>query len=551
MNVRFAGLGAVVGTIVFLWPARDGLFGDPNGEVHNHLWFFAHTLLGLQANAPAGWDVPLMDPPNLPWFALGWLGSPTLAWNVTAVANVLLACFGGWVLGREVTGRPIGALVAMASIGWSPFLGGAIEFGVSEAWPLGWYALHLAAMVRLRTDVRPRVWLAAGVTLGVFALSGWYHAAFALVVAPLVALHIRRRAVFWAGAIALAMVLPRLWDLVPHLGVWSDRAAGLSDPTNIRQWQKQERYGIDLLRFFPSTDRFTPSYSVYLGSIAVTLGILGGRRAWVWLAMAAPLWVLALGHWLRIGGNVVVEVPLPAGWLVQGLDSARFVTHWYRASGPATVLLGAAAAWGAVAVERRFSVWFFGPTDARATADARATSSGSARRGRWLLAGSGPLLLALILVDSLALSSTRWPRVAAPLPLPPDLPLSGAVLDLPVDDNRTRPEVFGTRRPYWMWQLTHRQPVAENHEAADSVLAASGEARALQLACGGLPRARPGAGAAGEILPGSEDVGLKELGFTAVVVHAQLAPDGCAAAVEARFGAAMADAEGARMFGVR
>ncbi len=551
MNPRLAGLVAILGTIVFLWPARDGLFGDPNGEVHNHLWFFAHTLVGLQANVPAGWDVPLMDPPNLPWFALGWLASPTIAWNLVAVANVLLACFGGWILGRELTGRSIGALVGMATVGWSPFLGGAIEFGVSEAWPLGWYALHLAAMERLKTDSRPRVWVTAGLTLGVFALTGWYHAAFALVVAPIIALRIRRRTVFWAGAIALIIVLPRFLELLPHVGVWADRAAGLSDPTDIRQWQKQERYGIDLLRFFPSTTRFTPSYSVYLGSIAVLLGALGGRRAWAWLAMATPLWILALGHWLRIGGNVVVEVPLPAGWLVQALDSARFVTHWYRASGPATVLVGAAAAWGAVAVERQLSVWFFGPTGAAASVGEGAASSGLSRLGRGLLVALGPVLVGLVLVDSLALSSTRWPRVAAPLPTPPELPLLGPVLDLPIDDNRTRPEAFGTRRPYWMWQLTHRQPVAENYESADTVLAASGEARALQTACGGLPRARPGAAAAGEILQGSEDVGLKELGFTAVVVHAQLAPDGCAAAVEARFGAAVADVEGARMFGVR
>ncbi len=551
MNARFAGFLGIVGTIIFLWPARSGLLGDPNGEVHNHLWFFAHTLVGLQANVPAGWDVPLMDPPNLPWFALGWLISPTLAWNVVAVANVLLACFGGWILGREVTQRPIGALVGMATIGWSPFLGGVIEFGVSEAWPLGWYALHLAAMERLKSDARPRVVVAAGLTLGIFALTGWYHAAFALVVAPLVALRVRRLAVFWAGAIALLMVVPRFLDLLPHLGVWADRAAGLSDPTDIRQWQKQERYGIDLLRFFPSTTSFTPSYSVYLGSITVILAALGGRRAWGWALSAAPLWVLALGHWLRIGGDVALPFPLPAGWLVEQLDSARFVTHWYRASGPATVLLGAAAAWGAVAVERRFSVWHFGPTGALPSIGAPTPSSGSSPLGRWLLVGLGPVLVALLLADSLALSSTRWPRVAAPLPTPPDLPLSGPVLDLPIDDNRTRPEVFGTRRPYWMWQLTHRQPVAENYEAADAVLAASGEARALQTACGGLPRARPGAATAGDVLAGSEGVTLRALGFTAVVVHAELAPEGCAAAVEARLGAAVVEVQGARMFWVR
>ena len=78
---RFGAIGAVLGTAVFLWPARSGLIGDPTYEVHNHLWYFAHALVGIQGNFPAGWDLPLMDPPNLPWFALGWLVSPAAAWN--------------------------------------------------------------------------------------------------------------------------------------------------------------------------------------------------------------------------------------------------------------------------------------------------------------------------------------------------------------------------------------------------------------------------------------------------------------------------------------
>ena len=73
--------------------------------------------------------------------------------------------------------------------------------------------------------------------------------------------------------------------------------------------------------------------------------------------MAAPLQVLALGHWLRLGGiPVKVEGPLlmPAGWLVDHVETIRYITHWYRAAGPATVLLAAAAATGAGALERRW-----------------------------------------------------------------------------------------------------------------------------------------------------------------------------------------------------
>lgn len=516
---------ALVGSTLFLWPARIGLLGDPAGETHNHLWFFAHTLLGLRANVPDGWDVPLMDPPNLPWFALGWLVSPAVAWNLVAVANVALGCFGGWVLGKQVGGTRSGAFVGMAAVGWSPFLGGAIDFGVTEAYPLGFFALHVAMMERLRAEPGSRrVAAAAGLALGLFALSGWYHAAFALGVAPLLAWRARSRLVAFVGTLALLLVLPRFLQLLPHLDVWSERAAGLSDATDIRQWQRQERYGIDALRFLPSLTTFTPSVSVYLGVVLVATSLLGGRASLPWIAMAVPLYVLALGHWLRVGGHVVkLEGPLlmPAGWLVNGWEWPRFITHWYRAAGPATVLLAAAAAAGAGRAER----WAAG------------------RRWAAIL---GPGIAALALADSLALSSTRWPRVAAPLPAPAALPLDGPVLDLPLDNNRTPPELYGSRRPYWMWQLSHRQAVAENYEAADSVLRESGEARTLQAACGGLPTARPGAAEADAVATGSEGVSLWSLGFRWIVVHDALAPSGCIEAVTARFGPPEAEVVGAQ-----
>ncbi len=539
----------LVGTLLFLWPERAGLLGDPIGETHNHLWYFAHAWAGLQADFPADWSLPLMDPPNLGWFALGWAWSPTAAWNLVAIGNVVLGGVGGATLGWVLTRSRAGACVGLAAVAWSPFLGGAIDFGVTEAEPLGWYALHLAAMVRLRDDPRPRVWLAAGATLGAFALTGWYHAAFALVPAAPLALWVRRREALYAGGLALLMVLPSFLEILGHLAVWQDRAAGLSDPTRIRAWRIQERYGIDLLRFGPSTVRFTPSYSVYVGVGIVGLAAVAGRRGAAWAALATPLYVLALGHWLRVGGEPVLlggeALKLPAGRLVEAWPHARFVTHWYRAAGPASGCMAAAASLGAAAVERWCSERFFGPTAAVPPGAMSPASSGPGAGRRWLLVAIGPLLACVLLADSLALSSTRWPRVAAPLPVPPALVLDGPVLDLPVDDNRVRPEQVGSRRPAWMWQLTHRQPVTENYEGADTVLARSDQARALQRACGGLPVPRPGAPDAGRVDPDSDGVGLRALGVRWVVVHHALAPVGCVEAVVTALGAPTEGVEGA------
>ncbi len=515
---------AACGVAVFLWPARLGLLGNPGGETHNHLWALAQARLGLEVNVPDGWDVPLMDPPNLLWFWLGWLVSPVVAWNLTAVANVAIGLCGGAWLGWEVSRTRSGAWVAAAATGFSPFLAGAIDFGVTEAWPLGLYAAHVAAMERMRNRPDRRTTVVAGVLLAAFALSGWYHACFALLIAPLLALRVGHREALLAGAVAAVLVFPRFWGLLPHLEVWQERAAGLSDPAPIRAWLSVERYGIDLLRFLPSTSQFSPSYSVYLGVVVVLLAAVGAKRSLPWLLMATPLWVLALGHWLRVGGvPVTLEEPvlMPAGWLVDRVPLLRFITHWYRAAGPATVLLAAGAAVGA----GRLEGWL----------------SGSGRlRFAALLA---PALAALVLLDSIGLSGTRWPRVAAPLPAPPFATFSGPVLDLPIDDNRTDPAMYGSRRPYWLFQVAHEAPVAENYEAADSVLMRSGEARRLQTACGGLPRSRPGAVHAGEEAPGSGAVTLRSLGFAEVVVHRRLAPPGCEAAVRAQLGSPFEEVE--------
>jgi hypothetical protein len=515
-------LGALAGTLLFCWPSEPGLLGTRFGEVHNHLWEFAQEVAGLQANFPGGWDLPLMDPPNLPFFALGWLHSPVAAENAIAVGNVLLGALGGWRLGRAIERlhrrpRPVAPWVGMAAVAWSPFLGGAIEFGVTESWPLGWFALHLAEMVELRRRASAATTARAGLFLGIFALSGWYHALFAAICCPLVAAWVRRPHVFAVALVAAAIPLPRFLDILGRLDTWRDRAIGLSHAIDIVDRHRIHSHGADLLDFLPTLGTRTPSHASYLGVSLVLLAALAARRSFPFLLAAVPLWLQALGHWLRIDGRVLripFPVEMPAGFLVEHSDTLRMITHWDRAAGPASVLLAAAAVAGATAIRTRARL-------------------------------AGPALALVILVDSLALSPTRWPRVAHAVEVPGevreliDLAAAngpGPVLDLPIDDNKLPPETATSRRPYWLWQAWHRLPVAEHYEGYESVLRLSGQARRMQSRCGGLPSSRAGARDARKAAD-SDPVTLRELGFRYVVVHRALAPTSCAPAVESELGA--------------
>lgn len=519
---RAAVLVAVAGTILFLWPTQPGLLGTRYGETHNHLWEFSQEMAGLVANAPAGWDLPLMDPPNLPFFALGWLYSPVAGHDAIAIGNVLLGALGGWRLGRAVERlhrrrRTAAPWVGMAAVAWSPFLGGAIEFGVTESWPLGWFALHVAEMVELRRRASLATAARAALFLGVFALSGWYHALFAGVACPLLAAWVRRPHVLAVGLVGAAIPLPRFLDLVGRLDTWQDRTIGLSHPTDILGRHRIFAHGADLLDFLPTTLSRTPSHSAYLGVTIVLLAALGGRRAVPFLASALPLWILALGHWLRLGGRVIrlpFPVELPAGFLVDHVEALRVVSHWDRAAGPASVLLAAAAAAGATAIRPR---------------------------ARWV----APAVALAVLADSVAFSPTRWPRLAHSVELPAEvlelMALAaehgpGSVLDLPMDDNDLPTDTASSRRPYWLWQAWHRLPVAAHYEGYESVLMRSGRARTLQARCGGLPVARPGANETRRNAEGSDPVTLAQLGFRYVVLHRANAPEGCAEAIEAALG---------------
>ncbi len=472
---------ALLAGLVFTWPlARHPLWvlGHPAGEADNHLWMLWRALRGgvgelagqPLANLPDGLPIPLMDPINLALALPGLLIDPALGYSQALVANLALAFAAGWWLARELGAGRGGALVAGVGALSAPFLSGVIAFGITESWSAGWIGLHAAALLAWARDGRAR-WLAlASGCLAAFALSGWYHALFGLVVElPLVVWALRRGArlpgLLLQGAVAGLAVLPRLLTFLEVRGFWQGRwRPPLGAPPVFQpQWRETPVAGTDLLNLLlPSLETVPISKSVYLGLALLTLALAAGRRALPLLAICLPLWALALGHWLSVGGHTELlgrQWSLPALWLTRAFPALEGLSHWHRAAGPAVVFLAAAAGLGAERLAGARAGWLAG----------------------------------VVLLDSLLFSQTPWPRDQYD-PRPPAayaaLEGPGAVVQLPFDNGREEFDPEAVPRIYNRWQPWIDRPVAENYEGPDAMLRASRLIAAADRLCG-VPSTQP------------------------------------------------------------
>lgn len=461
-------LGALCAT-AFLWPAAwvpGGVAGDPLGETDNHLWMLwrATTDLPLPvANLPEGVGLPLMDPVNLLLFWPGALASPAAGWTTLRVGSVLLALAGGYALSRCAAGHR-GALVGMVALGCAPFFAGMLDFGITESWPVGLLALHVALLVR---HARAGGWgsaALAGLTLGGVALAGWYFAVFGLVVSatvvPALLWRSRRPGLVLQGGLALLLVLPRFLDFLALDDRWSHRWYPPSPrpPPHFAEWRDLTLRGTDLLNLvLPHPEVLHPGKSSYLGLVTLGLAAVGlwrrPRQALPWLAASLPFVVLALGFWPRVAGHSV-GIPGPPTLLVELVPALMGLSHWERALAGALPFLAVAAAVGVDAVPR--------------------------------LRRAAPVLALAILVDSLALSGAAWPRTVIAPDTPAglaSLPGRDGVVQLPFDNGRA-PFSKEPPRRYNRWQVTLDRPVSENYEGVDALLARSSLVAAAHGRCG-------------------------------------------------------------------
>ena len=447
----------------------NAVLGNSLGETDNHLWMFwraSQRLLGRTealGNAPVGIHIPLMDPINLPAYLPGALVSPELGWRTLIWFNVGLAMLGGYLLARQWT-SPRGARVAMVACGATPFLSGVLDFGISESWTLGWFLLHTALLVAHGRDGKTWQAVGAGLCLGAVGLSGWYHASYGLLweamLVPALLVRWRRPGLVWQGLIGALMVVPALLAFLPQRSMWEPRwrLPSPGPPGPRPDWGELPVFGVDLLTFVvPHPEVVSPSKATYLGLVVLALCVVGLVRApkkTVGLvAMAVPFLVLALGYWPSIAGKAW-GFPGPAKWLVDRVPALTGMSHWFRATGPAAVLVAVAAGVGAGAV--------------------------CAQRP-WLTR----VLLVAVLADGLVGSPTAWPRPAYDVNVPASISVlagEGGLVQLPFDNGRTD---FSDDPPrlYNRWQVGHGRPVSENYEGVDALLAQSALVAPIDQAC--------------------------------------------------------------------
>ena len=281
-------LAGVLATLTtFPWVFRPWhVPGSPVVEADNHLWMLwrAGQGPGVWSNWPDGDPRPLLDVVHAPFGAVMAV-DPAFAYGLVWWANALLAGVAGWWLAREAGASRAGAMVGLAVLATAPAAGGALVFGLTEAAPLGWLALYLAAALRAGRDGAPWAIWTGIVGLAGFALSGWYNAFFGLIAAAVALgwVAARRGAlvpVLAQGVGAFVVVLPVFLAFLAH-----GDAEGLAarDPgawVFRPDWRHAPDWGTDPLNLvLPSLHGTELARTAYLGVAAMVLGGSGrGRR---------------------------------------------------------------------------------------------------------------------------------------------------------------------------------------------------------------------------------------------------------------------------------
>ena len=467
---------AAVALLVFSWPqtwSSQFVWADSFGEADNHLWMFwaaAQFGIGGMSNAPDGVHIPLMDPINLPPFWLGQtLGGAVWGWRLMIWTNLLVALVGGYGLARELAG-PRGAWIGMVGTATAPPLAGFMDFGMTESWTIGWIALHAWMLIALAR--RGGWWraLAAGLSLGAIAMSGWYHALYGLILeailVPILWWQSRRISVVLQGGIGFLISLPLWFQLQANRAIWEARwRAPAPGPPGRREpwmdgegWRELPIFGTDLLNFvLPTVETVRPAKCAYLGLVLILLagwGVIKNTRvAGAMIGLSVPFLLLALGPWPTVGGQAI-GVPGPAYGLVQAFSDLSGMTHWERAVGVAVPFWAVAAAVGASHLPRKPGVQF--------------------------------AVLLCLLMDSIAFSGVEWPRSSYSVQAPAGLAAldgTGGIVQLPFDNHRIE-HAHEPARIYTRWQMDHQRMISENYEGIDSVLRESELLQVLDSSCG-------------------------------------------------------------------
>jgi hypothetical protein len=332
-------------SVALTWPLALTLstesIGSPHGDGLKHLWtlwwiraeVMAKGAIPFQTqlvNYPEGMALYPIEPLNgLLVVLLAPLSVVTVS-NLAALANLTLIGVCGALLGRRVSGEPLGGLAAGVLLQTSAVALFTLHVGVGELQHLWWLPLGLLAWLNHKEtqSFKSAVWL--GLSLGLAALSCFYHGfflGFSVAVLSLFTLPLRgslpgvllRYAV--AAGLGLALVLPVMRtfsssygeDERPSVGLLAyitqehgqpvtDPSSARLDPLDLVSPRRDERATA-------SPERMGYGGGRYLGLPALALGLLAlwrsPRQAMLWVVLALLGALLAMGSYLVVNGEVV------------------------------------------------------------------------------------------------------------------------------------------------------------------------------------------------------------------------------------------------------
>jgi hypothetical protein len=471
---------------LLLWPAplvfASRPLSAPDQEAVQHLWglwaaWQAGDWLVVTTDRiswPTGFTFVLIDPGNLPWFALGSTLGPVAGYNTVLLAGVALCGVAGLVLtraaGGDGPGQVLGAVAGMAN----PALLSNAGEGITESFSVGWVGIAAGALLlALRSEGRAAVGWGAASSFGIAAAvwGGPYNAFWAALVCTAIGLaHLpswRRLTAITLGGVlgALPAILAQARERVDGLPGTASRARWVRPTLDPEVWRGGNLAGADLLDpWIPDVvGGAAPSgHSAYLGLVALGLAIYAvarDRSRWPWLAGALAFVAISFGLYLSVGGRLLEigggMLLAPMGFAAKALPPLLRLTRWYRAAAVAGLLLAPLVA---VALQRR--------------------------RG---------LIGALLVLDACLLAPRAWPVVTfdgRPSPVWGALDEPGAVVELPPVQWAFVPE-GGVRDANLMQQAWHGRPNSGTFFNLSGGAASSKEVTALMYVA-------IGKGAAGE-----------------------------------------------------
>ena len=354
---------------LLLWPAPlvwpSHLLSGPDEEAVQHLWgLWAAVQAGDVVSVttdriswPTGFSFVLIDPGNLPVFALGdAIAGPAAGYNLVLLAGISLmgvaGALGAAAAGGDGRARLVATVAAMAS---PALLSNAAE-GITESFSVGWCGVAVSALLLHLRDGGWRWGALSATAIAGAVWGGPYNALWVALLCGAVGLARLREArrtvpVGLVGALLAAPVLvAAAAERVDGLPGTASRQAWIRPLLDPTVWRGGNLAGADLLDPWlpaPLTDGYAADgHSAYLGVVVLLLAIAAvaaDKRRWPWLAGAAAFVVLSFGLvlavrgvYVTVGGGVLLA---PVGFLAQVCPPLLRFTRWYRAAAVAALLL--------------------------------------------------------------------------------------------------------------------------------------------------------------------------------------------------------------------